>query len=209
MSLTITPVPARTDDPAAPAAGSARLVRRAGLAVGLGAAIWGTTMFFVSPATTDPVGITIGDAGALPFQAGLFVLVTAQLRTMATGTSRLARGMLKAEYVLLALATLWTVLHGAFWSFRDDTWLAVLDVFWPLSMLGMFVIGVKIAFAGRWRGTARVWPAVAESWAVVTVPAMGVFGAGVGQVVGASHLFVGYGVLGLILALRPHLTGAR
>ena len=58
-------------------------------------------------------------------------------------------------------------------SARDDLWLAVLDVFWPLSMLGMFVIGVKIAFAGRWTGAARIWPLVAESWAVVSVPAFG------------------------------------
>ncbi|GAA0810390.1 hypothetical protein [Spirilliplanes yamanashiensis] len=209
MSLTITPVPARTDDPAAPAAGTARLVRRAGIAVAAGAAVWGTTMFLVSPQATDPTGITLGDVGALPFQASLFVLVTAQLRTMATGVSRLARGLLRVEYVLLALATLWTVLHAAVPAFRDDLWLAVLDVFWPLSMLGMFVIGVKIAFAGRWRGAARVWPSVAESWAVVSVPAMVVFGETAGQYVGASHLFVGYGVLGLILALRPHLTGAR
>ena len=53
--------------------------------------------------------------------------------------------MLRVEYGLLFLATLWTVLHGLFPSFRDDAWLAVLDLFWPLSMLGMFIIGVKIA----------------------------------------------------------------
>ena len=94
-------------------------------------------------------------------------------------------------------------------AFRDDAWLMVLDAFWPLSMLGMFIIGVKIAFAGRWTGLARVWPAVAESWAVVTVPSMVILGAGAAQVVGAGHLLVGYVTLGLIIALRPHLTGAR
>jgi hypothetical protein len=210
MTVTHNPAPARTDVPTGtPAAPPVGTVRRAGIAVGVGAAIWGVTMAFVSPQTTDPVGITIGDFGALPFQASLFLLVTAQLRTAATGTSRFARGMLKVEYGLLALATLWTVLHGAVPAFRDDLWLALLDAFWPLSMLGMFVIGVKIAFAARWQGLARVWPLVAESWAVVTVPALAIFGAGVGQAVGATHVILGYGVLGLILAVRPHLTGAR
>jgi hypothetical protein len=76
-------------------------------------------------------------------------------------------------------------------------------------MLGMFVISVKIAFAGRWKGAARFWPMVAESWAVVSVPAMGIFGATVGDIVGASHLVIGYMTLGLIIAARPHLVGAR
>jgi hypothetical protein len=202
MTLTTSPAAVRTDAPAE----SRSHVRRTGVAVAAGALIWAGAMTLYSPQTTDPVGITVGDLGALPFQISLFMLVTTQLRTMATGVSRVARGMLKVEYVLLALATLWTVLHGLVPSFRDDTWLMVLDLFWPLSMLGMFLIGVKIAFAGRWRGAARIWPLVAESWAVVTVPAMGIAGATVGQFVGVGHLVVGYATLGLILALRPELT---
>lgn len=39
-------------------------------------------------------------------------------------------------------------------------------------MLGMLVTGVKIAFAGRWRGMARWYPLTAESWVFVTLPAM-------------------------------------
>ena len=117
------------------------------------------------------------------------------------------RGMLRVEFGLLALATLWTVLHGLVPAFRDDTWLAVLDAFWPLSMLGMFIISVKIAVTGRWRGVLRFWPLVAESWAVVTVPVFGALGPVAGQYVGGAHLLVGYTVLGLILAKRPELTG--
>jgi hypothetical protein len=203
MSVTVTPAPARTDvpSPAAPAA-----IRRTGLLVAGGAAVWAAAMAIYSPQTTDPTGILVNDLGALPFQAGLFALVTTQLRTGATGTSRIARGMLRVEYVLLTLATLWTVLHAALPGQRDAAWMHVLDLFWPLSMLGMFVIGVKIAFAGRWRGTARFWPIVAESWAVVTVPALGLLGATAGQYVGVGHLLVGYVMLGVILAARPRLA---
>jgi len=203
MTVTTTPTPARTDDATRVPLGT---VRRTGFFVAAGAAVWAGAMALYSPQDTGSVAMTVNDLGALPFQASLFALVTLQLRTAATGTSRLARGMLRVEYVLLSLATLWTVLHGAFPAFRDDAWLAVLDMFWPLSMLGMAIIGIKILFTGRWRGLARVWPTIAESWALVTVPVFGVFGATAGQVAGVGHLLVGYVTLGLILALRPHLT---
>jgi hypothetical protein len=209
MSITTTPAPARTDETAARPGASTRTARRTGLAVAAGSLVWSAAMFVANPQSTDGTDILINDIGGLGFQASLFALITLQLRTGATGTTRFARGLLRTEYVLLALATLWTILHAALPWARDDMWLAVLDVFWPLSMLGMFVIGVKIAFAGRWRGAARFWPLVAESWAVVSVPAFGIFGATVGQYVGASHLLIGYVTLGLILAARPHLTGAR
>jgi len=208
MSVTTTPAPARTDLPAAPA-GTAAQVRRTGWFLAGGALMWAASMAVYSPQTTDPVGIVVTDLGALPFQAALFALVTAQLRTAATGVTRVARGLLRVEYVLLGLATLWTVLHAALPAYRDAVWMHALDAFWPLSMLGMFVIGMKVAFAGRWRGAARVWPLVAESWAVVTVPTMGLLGSTAGQIVGVGHLLAGYVTLGLILGLRPHLTGTR
>ena len=78
-------------------------------------------------------------------------------------------------------------------------WL-MLDLCWPLSMLGMFFIGIRIAIAGRWRGLSRFWPMVAESWAVVTVPSLMIGGALVGQLVGAFHLVLGYTVLGVLVA---------
>jgi len=208
MTITTTPAPARTDV-APPATDTTPLVRRTGVVVTAGALIWAGAMAAVGNTPSDSLGITITDLGAVPFRLGLFSLVTAQLRTRATGTSRAAVGLLRVEYVLLTLATVWSVLHGAVPAFRDDLWLGILDLFWPLSMLGMFVIGVKILFAGRWRGMARVWPSIAESWAVVCVPTMVLFGDSAVRWVGSAHLLVGYATLGLILALRPHLTVSR
>ena len=43
---------------------------------------------------------------------------------------------------------------------------------------------------------------VAESWAVVTVPALGIFGETVGMYVGALHLLVGYAVLGVLVSRK-------
>ncbi|MBG0560150.1 hypothetical protein [Actinoplanes aureus] len=208
MSISTTPAPARTDDQATTSI-STKTVRRTGWAVAFGAALWSATYFAFNPQSTDSTEMTIIDVGALPAQFALLALVTVQLRTGATGVTRAARAMLRVEMVLLSLATLWTVLHGLVPSFRDDLWLAILDVFWPLSMLGMLVIGVKIAFAGRWQGLARWYPLIAESWVFITLPAMGIFGITVGRFVGATHLLVGYAALGVLLALRPQLTGAR
>jgi hypothetical protein len=92
--------------------------------------------------------------------------------------------------VLLSLAMVWSLIHALAPSARGTVWLGMLDMFWPLSMLGMFIIGLKVALAGRWRGPARLWSLLAQTWAVVCVPVMGVFGSPVGDVVGATHLLL-------------------
>ncbi|MET7423239.1 hypothetical protein [Dactylosporangium sp. NPDC005555] len=211
MSIRTEPVPARTDDltgQPAPAAITAGCVRGLGLVLALGTAAWATSMFTVGNNPTDSLGRTITDVTGGLFQLGLFALLAIQVRTRATGLTRVARGMLVVEHVLLAVATLWSFLH-AVPALRDSAWLVPMDVFWPLSMLGMAVIGVKLAVAGRWKGSLRVWPVVAESWAVVTVPAFGIFGSPVADYIGGAHLVIGYLTLGVLLMLRPRLTGAR
>ncbi|MFU8876243.1 hypothetical protein [Micromonospora sp. SL4-19] len=211
MTIRTQPVPARSAAtlPPPPATGvRAATVRKLGLALTVGTLAWAATIFTVGTTPEDTFRTSIGDLGGTLFQLGVFALLTIQFKTMATGTSKLARGMLRAEYVLLALATLWSILH-AVPAFQDAGWLMILDVFWPLSMLGMFVIGIKILFTGRWTGLARVWPTVAESWAVVTVPAFVIFGPPLSNWIGGGHLLLGYAALGVILALRPELTGAQ
>ena len=219
MSIDSTPAPARTDLPAAtlprvsrpsrtagtdaaPAI-SDRRIRRSGLALTAGALAWSATMATFGP-TAGGIGGRLGDLGGLAFQAGVFALLHVQLRTRATGTSKAAVRLIKVEHVLLGLAALWSLLHAIT---PETGWLVFIDPFWPLSMLGMFVIGIKIAFTGRWRGALRVWPVVAESWAVVSVPSFLILGERANYV-GALHLVVGYATLGAILALRPQLARA-
>ena len=220
--VSVSAAPARTDLDARPAPGgdgdgngirpatvTAREVRRLSLPAGAGRPLWSVSSFALGFNPASSLGVTVQDLTGFAFQVGVMCLVVLQLRTAATGLGRGARIMLRVEQVLLSLAMLWSLLHGLVPSIRDAGWLVVLDVFWPLSMLGMFVIAIKIALAGRWRGLARWWPLVAESWAVVSVPTIGIGGATVGQYVGASHLIVGYVALGLLLMARPHLVGAR
>lgn len=216
MNDTVTTKPplARTDTAAAdaPARGPSttdqRTVRRLGLALTAGTLAWAASMFVFGP-NAEGVAARVGDLTGLLFQLGVFALLTAMLRTSATGLSKKARTMIRAEFVLLGLASLWSLVHGvAPVSVGGSIPVMVLDVFWPLSMLGMFVIGIKVAAAGRWQGALRWYPLVAETWAVVTVPTFAILGDGVARWVGATHLLIGYAALGLLLARRPELTGA-
>jgi hypothetical protein len=146
------------------------------------------------------------DLSGVFFQLGVFCLLAAMWRTQATGTTRLARFVIVVEAVVLGVATVQSLLTlpamGGEWS----TAATLLDPFWPLSMLGMAILGVKVAVAGRWRGALRVWPVVAETWIFVALPAMALLGPTVGSVIAGGHFVVGYGVLGVLLALRPDLT---
>jgi hypothetical protein len=213
-SLTTKPALARTDgrsvQPASPTIEIGQhQVRRLGTVLTAGTLAWAVSIFTVGTVADTGAGVRFGDLTGFLFQLGLFALLTVQLRTFATGLSRKARGMIQVEYVLLGLASLWSLIHGlAPESVQTATAVVALDVFWPLSMLGMCIIGIKLALAGRWKGVLRFWPLVAESWAVVTVPVMGIFGEEVGRWVGGAHLLIGYATLGLLLALRPALTGA-
>jgi hypothetical protein len=76
-------------------------------------------------------------------------LLHVQMRTRATDVKAISRRLLKLERVLLSIAMVWSVLHAFLPSQRDAAWMHAIDMFWPLSMLGMFFIGIKVARAGR------------------------------------------------------------
>ncbi|GAA3446458.1 hypothetical protein [Planomonospora venezuelensis] len=212
--ISTTPARARTDVPAhdrpsAPGGITPSAVRRLGLALTAGTLAWATSIFLFGT-VNEGFAERVGDLTGLAFQAGVFALLTIQIRTRATGLSRTSRVMLKVELVLLGLASVWSLLHGLLPEpAQDHMALGVLDAFWPLSMLGMMIISVKLAAAGRWRGPLRWWPLIAESWGVVTVPLFIAFGEGASRWVGGGHLLIGYAALGALLALRPGLVLPR
>ncbi|MEV0789912.1 hypothetical protein [Kribbella sp. NPDC050459] len=188
---------------------SERAVQRLGLGLTVGTLAWAASIFVF---TTDPHGIPgrIGDLTGLLFQIGIFCLLAVQYRTGAIGTGRAARRFLKAEAVILGIASLWSLLHGVLpTDLQSAAWLAPMDVCWPLSMLGMAVIAVKLAVTGRWQGVLRWWPLVAESWAVVTVPSYILLGTEASRWVGGTHLLIGYATLGILLTRNPRLVLPR
>jgi hypothetical protein len=204
--MTTTPAKARTDVAPSlqvPAGPAERTIRRLGLGLTAGTLAWAASIFAFTT-VTEGVPERIGDLTGLAFQLGVFCLLAIQYKTRATGTSTV---LLKVEAVILGIASVWSLLHGVFPSnLQDAAWLVPMDICWPLSMIGMAVIAVKIAKAGRWRGILRWWPLVAESWAIVTVPSMIIFGDGASRWIGGTHLLIGYATLGVLLALRPDLV---
>jgi hypothetical protein len=208
MTVQHTATPARTDldrVPASPRSEESptpapRPFLWHGSALTLGALSWSAGIFAFGPNPHDPAAVAVFAVCSGLFQLGLLCLLRVLWRTRALGSGRLARTALRVETVLVVLAIASTTVDGIGVSdLSQPGWLA-LDAFWPLSMLGMFAIGIRIAVAGRWHGPARFWPVVAESWAVVTVPTMMLLGEGAATVVGGLHLLVGYAVLGQLVA---------
>lgn len=211
MTVSQQPAPARSDLPLdrtapgtpSPDAAARHPFRRQGLLLTAGAVVWATGMvlFGLDPATrAGEMGYSLTSG---IFQLGLLGLVQVLWRTDALGTGRVAKAALGVQVGLVTLAIGSTVADGIGVSDLTQPGWALLDAFWPFSMLGMFLIGVRIAVAGRWRGVRRIWPLLAESWAVVTIPTLMVFGPLAAQIVAPLHLLAGYAVLGVLVATKP------
>ena len=209
MSVTQSPAPARSDLTQTAAARPAQTApethpfRRHGTMLTVGALAWGSAIAAFGLGELDePVARIAHNTTAFLFQLGVLALVRVLWRTKALGTGRLARVALRVETGALVLAVLSTLSDLVGLTNLDNPFSLALDFFWPISMAGMFLIGIRIAVAGRWKGVSRFYPIVAESWAVVTVPSMGIFGPGVARWVAVAHLVVGYAVLGQVVARK-------
>ena len=205
MTLSHSPAPARSDVAIATPdtmTGSARPFLLHGRVLSAGALAWAAAILAVGQDPHETTGLIVFGVGSGLFQVGLLFLLGVLWRTKALGTGRFARGVLRFETFLVGMATASTFVDTIAVSDLSKPWWAMLDAFWPFSMLGMFLIGIRIAVAGRWTGVSRFWPVVAESWAVVTIPALVIGGDLVGQLVGAAHLVVGYAVLGVIVSRK-------
>ncbi len=204
MTISHSPAPARSDvattTPAAPHPARPYLVH--GRVLSAGAVAWSAAIFAVGQEPDTAVGLAVFGGGSGLFQLGLLFLLGVLWRTQALGSGRISRGVIRLEAALVSLAMVSTFVDAIGVSDLSKPLWAMLDAFWPLSMLGMFLIGIRIAVAGRWTGLSRFWPMVAESWAVVTIPALVVGGDLIGQLVGAAHLLVGYTVLGVIVSRK-------
>lgn len=206
MTISHSPAPARSDVATSThdAARPLRPYRVHGLVLSAGALAWAATMAVggIDPQTRGAEVAFALSSGL--FQVGLLLLLRTLWRTRALGEGRVARAVLRVEAVAVVLAIGSTAGDGLGLTDMDQAGWLVLDFFWPLSMLGMFLIGIRIAIAGRWKGATRFWPMVAESWAVVTIPALAIFGETVGHVVAVAHLCVGYAVLGVLVSRKTH-----
>ena len=204
MTIQHSPAPARSDvGTPAPTGSSPRHPYAVhGRVLSAGALAWSASILAVGNDPHGTVDLIVFGLGSGLFQVGLLFLLRTLWRTQALGEGRFARGALRVETFAVVMAIASTFVDAVQLSDLSQPAWAALDAFWPLSMLGMFLIGIRIAIAGRWTGVSRFWPMVAESWAVVTIPAMGIFGVTAGEYVGAIHLIVGYTVLGVIVSRK-------
>lgn len=188
---------------------SSTTVRALGALVAVGGVLWGLS-WIVSPSREGDNSQVEIWASAV-FQLGLLALLAVMWVTRATGTGRMARGLLAAETVAVVLAFAWTVPY-LFDANRPTTGLlVVLDAFWPLSMAGLIVVGIVVAVARRWPSPLR-WLPLAASLLIPVDIAVAASGASdpVRDLVMGGYLAVAYGVLGLMVARdAPSLVGER
>ncbi|MFZ0142097.1 MAG: hypothetical protein WAL70_13525 [Aeromicrobium sp.] len=173
-----------------------RTVRWLGALVALGGVLWGLS-WIMSPSDHDANSqVEIWASGV--FQLGLLALLAVMWDSRATGTSRVARGFLAAEVVAVILAFAWTVPY-LFDANRATTGvLVVLDVFWPLSMAGLIVIGILVARAAGWPSPLRYLP-LAASLLIPADIAVGWTPDEIRNGVMGVYLAASYGLLGLTL----------
>jgi hypothetical protein len=163
--------------------------------------------FYIYPDQQGGTAGRVGDVGGLAFQAGLFALWLTYKQTAATGSGRFGRWLLYVVFGLLVLATAWSVLHLVLPNdYADEWWMLVLDAAWPLSMLGFLLCGIAVAVVGRWRGSLRWAPLVAESWAPVSMALIALAPTAVSNFITPTLMIVLYGGLGLLLITRPKLV---
>lgn len=178
------------------------VLRALGAGVAVGAAVYAVCWLFFQGGTGG--GFVI-DVSGIALQLGVFCLLAALWITRGTGAGRVGRGLLVVEAVVLGVATVQSAFAASAGGGEWGTVATVLDPAWPLSMLGMVIVGVTVALVGRWRGVLRVWAPVAGSWLLVGA-ASTALGPELGSIVAGVHFLVGYAVLGVLLAVRPDLT---
>ena len=199
------PARRRTDtvaaEPAPPPIGGVRMV---GSALVVGAMSWGAALMCLDGVDGFGAASVLTGIAAMLFQISLLGLLRVQYRDRAMtgkgGTARVARIGYTAQAVVLTGAMVSTTLD-AFWLIQGSPVWTVFDMCWPLSMLGMLIIGIRVAIAGRWRGVLRWQTLFAQSWLVWGIPlsALGF----VGSVLGGAQMVLGYGVLGGLLVAWP------
>jgi hypothetical protein len=176
---------------------SVKTIRGCGVAVALGGIVWGAA-WLLSPSQPDRNShVEIWASGV--FQLGLFALLAVMWATAATGIGRWARTALVAEGVAVALAFAWTVPYLFDANRPDNGLLLVLDPFWPLSMVGLIVIGVLVVRARRWPAPLRYLPLAASLLIPIDIAVAWAPNALRPAITGV-YMALAYGVLGLGIA---------
>ncbi|MFI0369576.1 hypothetical protein ACH35V_17010 [Actinomadura sp. 1N219] len=204
MTMHIRPSSVYSHDASAPGPGGLLLrARIAGAALVVGTTAWIAGLLEGGVRVRDEV-VPAEIWGSMAFLVGVMSLVVLVLSTNATG-SRKGRYIAIVEMVLLVPAMVWCPLVIAY---PDDTpgWMIPFDMCWPLSMLGMLVVGIAVARVGRFRGLLRWQVLLCGLWLFVAGVGEGVLGDEAGTYPGMVWLGLSYGLLGLRLVVTPRIV---
>ncbi|MET8048403.1 hypothetical protein ABZU75_12470 [Streptosporangium sp. NPDC005286] len=184
----------RTADPA--------WIRIAGLLLAAGAASWAVGTVIVGDKIEEGIQ-TLDTITGMLFAVGLFAFVWTVLATRGAGDGW-ARIVPVGLLVLLPGAFLLNALSFGYATHDDFPLpLMILDACWPLSQLGMLVLGIVLAVKGRYQGALRWLPLLAGMWFPVTMVAQIFGGSTVSVYVSAAWLLGMHAHLGVRLAVRP------
>jgi hypothetical protein len=211
MNTITTPAPVRTDaSPTAltrplPTMLPTRMLRLGGAAITALVAA-----FAVLVALPWPPGSSVsvpGDIGALAFQLSTLLLLVLMWRTHAVGEKLIWRGLGALATVIVVVAMACMLLKTLL---PTEATLFAANVSWMVAMAGMFIVSVGVVARGQWRAPLRYLPLIAHSWPLVVLPVMVLTEDTEGQswFVYISYLCITQALLGLMLAVRPRLTGA-
>ncbi|WP_161896429.1 hypothetical protein [Gordonia spumicola] len=182
-------------------------VRALGITLAVASPLWAAATAVFGEVVDFGWKTVLAGVAALVFQGALMMLLRVQERAGAMSkpgsARRLATIGYRVEYALLAGAVVSTVLDTFVLLHGSVIW-AVFDACWPLSMLGMMIIGVRVAIAGRWQGALRWQTLFAQSWLIWGIPLMGL--GTVGEIGMVAQVVLGYAALGVMLALHPERT---
>ena len=105
---------------------------------------------------------------------GLFFMLTwmgslvGLIRLNATGRSGFGRFIIRANLATLALANVWNI-YEAIEPNANTLVYRVLDMFWPISMVMMLLVGITVARVGILRGWRRYVPLAVGLWLPFTM----------------------------------------
>lgn len=204
MTVHVQPSSVYPEEPAGSEPGGLPLwTRLTGTVVTAGTTAWITSLIIAGNGIRDKI-VPIEVWGSMAFLFGALFLVALVLSTNATGRGK-GRYIAIVEMALFVPALIWCPLEVAY---DGDTpgWVIPFDMCWPLSMLGMLVLGIAVAKVGRYRGLLRWQLLLCGLWLPVAGVGQAVIGDDGGSVPGTVWLGLSYGVLGLRLAFTPRIV---
>lgn len=110
----------------------------------------------------------LGGIFSLLYMTGWLCSIIGLYRLQATGTRPLGKGILYMQILFLLLGEAWNV-YSIIQPGAPTKLYWMLDMFWPLSNIFMFVTGLAVFFARQFTGWKRFVTLFAGLWFPVTV----------------------------------------